>query len=149
MSVQRLNELDASSTLFPEQLDKLFRDKEWIDQLRTLPEGDLVELTGHLNGVRPTAVPTTSRSLLHRFSMVSIARAHRSGSVSACCRKFAVLGGFSPQRINYLPSFLSPLCHQSHLADSAMSTRGPSSGKMFVLNDFGYTPRTTGWQLDK
>ena len=51
MSIQRLNELDASSTLFPEQLDKLLRDKEWIDQLKTLPEGDLVELTGHLNGV--------------------------------------------------------------------------------------------------
>ena len=51
MSAQRLNELDVSSTLFPEQLDKLLHDKEWIDQLRTLPEGELVELTGYLNGV--------------------------------------------------------------------------------------------------
>ena len=51
MSAQHLNELDASSTQFPEQLDKLLCDKEWIDQLKTLPKGELVELTGHLNGV--------------------------------------------------------------------------------------------------
>ena len=51
MSAQRLHELDSSSTRFPEQLDELLRDKEWIDQLKTLPEGDVVGLTGHLNDV--------------------------------------------------------------------------------------------------
>ena len=44
-------DLDASSTLFPEQLDNLFRDKKWIDQLKTLPKGDLIGLAGHLNNV--------------------------------------------------------------------------------------------------
>ena len=51
MSAQLLYELDSSSTRFPEQLDKLLRNKEWIDQLKTLPKGDLVELTGRLDGV--------------------------------------------------------------------------------------------------
>ena len=51
MSAQLLYELDTSSTRFPEQLDELLRDKEWIDQLKTLPEGELVGLTGYIDDV--------------------------------------------------------------------------------------------------
>ena len=51
MSVQSLYELDASSARFPEQLDELLRDGKWIDQLKTLPEGELVGLTGRLDHV--------------------------------------------------------------------------------------------------
>ena len=51
MSTQHLYELDASSTLFPEQLDKLLRDKKWIGQLKTLPKDNLVEIAGGLNNV--------------------------------------------------------------------------------------------------
>ena len=51
MTEPHIQDLVASSAQFPEQLDKLLRDKEWIDNLKTLPESDLVGLTGHLNDV--------------------------------------------------------------------------------------------------
>ena len=51
MSVRWLYQLDASSIRFPEQLDELLRDRKWIDQLKTLPEGDLVRLTDRLDHV--------------------------------------------------------------------------------------------------
>ncbi|KAF9641912.1 kinase-like protein, partial [Thelephora ganbajun] len=51
MLTQRLYELDRSSTQFPEQLDKLLHDKEWIEDLKLLPEDELVELIGCLNDV--------------------------------------------------------------------------------------------------
>ncbi|KAF9643100.1 kinase-like protein, partial [Thelephora ganbajun] len=51
MLAQRLYELDRSSTQFPEQLDKLLHDKEWIEDLKLLPEDELVELIGCLNNV--------------------------------------------------------------------------------------------------
>ena len=51
MSKQLLYELDASSTLLPEQLSELLRDTKWIDELKTLPEGERVGLAGHLNNV--------------------------------------------------------------------------------------------------
>ena len=51
MSTHRPYGLDVSSPAFLEQLDILRHDKEWIDQLKTLPEGDFVELIGYLNNV--------------------------------------------------------------------------------------------------
>jgi hypothetical protein len=62
MSAQRLYELDRSSTQFPEQLNELLHDKEWVKQLRLLPEGELVELAGHLHDVWLISTPTTSHS---------------------------------------------------------------------------------------
>ena len=99
MSAQRLYELDKSSTRFPEQLEKLLDDKEWIDHLRALPRGDVPGLISHLDEVWPTTLPAVSRPLPHRFSIASITRAQRSGSISACCGKFAVTGRSSPQRM--------------------------------------------------
>ena len=60
MSTQRLYELDTASTRFPEQLDEFLRNRGWIDQFKTLPMGELVELTGRLDHVRPTAISTAS-----------------------------------------------------------------------------------------
>ena len=62
MSAQRLYELDRSSIQFPEQLDGLLRDKEWVEQLKFLPEHELVELAGHLHDVWLISIPTTSHS---------------------------------------------------------------------------------------
>ena len=149
MSTRSLYELDASSTLFPELLEDLLHDTKWIDQLKTLPKDDLVGQAGHLNNVWLTAVPTTPRSLPHRFSMIPIARACHPGGVSACCGKFAVLGWFSPQRMKYLTSFRSPPYNRSHTTHSTMPIRGHSSEKVFVSSDFGYPPRAIRHQLDR
>jgi len=62
MSAQRLHQLDKSSTRFPEQLEKLLYDKEWVDQAQLLPEDELVELTGYLNDVRLISTPNRSHS---------------------------------------------------------------------------------------
>jgi len=51
MSLQRLHDLDRSSAQFPEQLDKLLHDKEYVDGLLGLPEPELNELVNHLNNV--------------------------------------------------------------------------------------------------
>ena len=51
MPTRRLYELDRTSTHFPEQLKELLYDKEWERQLGPLPEGELMELTGHLDDV--------------------------------------------------------------------------------------------------
>ena len=149
ISKQHLCELNASSTLFPEQLDKLLHDDKWIDQLKTLPEGDLVGLAGHLSNVWLTIVPTTPRSLAHRFSIVPIARVCHPGGVFACCGKLADPGRFSPQRMKYLTGFWFLLQHRSRSADSAMPTWGHSPEWMFVLNKFGYPPQAIRRQLDE
>ena len=149
MSKQLLYELDASSTLLTEQLNELLRDTKWIDELKTLPEDDLVGLAGHLSNVWLTAVPTILAHQLHRFSIVPIARACHRGGVFACCGEFAVLGRFSPQRMKYPASFRSPPHYRSRSGDSSMSTKGPCLEKMFVLNDFGYPPRTIRSQLNE
>jgi len=52
MPAQRLYELDGSSTRFPEQLDELLHDKEWVKGLELLPEGELMELVDYLDNVR-------------------------------------------------------------------------------------------------
>ena len=62
MSRQRLYGLDRSSTQFPEQLYELLHDKEWVEQLKLLPEGEIVELAGHLHDVWLISTPTTSHS---------------------------------------------------------------------------------------
>lgn len=53
MSSQRLYELDKSSTRFPEQLNKLLHDREWVGYLQSLPEDELLEAMGYINDVRP------------------------------------------------------------------------------------------------
>jgi len=92
MSAQRLYELDRSSNQFPEQLNELLHDREWVEQLKLLPEGELVELAGHLHDVWLIPSPTTSHSSTYRFSMISTAWAHRPENVSMYCGKFAVRG---------------------------------------------------------
>lgn len=51
MTTQSLYELDASSTLFLEKLNKLLHDTKWMDELKTLPMDDLAGQAGHLNNV--------------------------------------------------------------------------------------------------
>jgi len=51
MSLQRLYDFDRSSTQFPDQLDKLLHDKEYVGGLLELPEPELVQLVNHLNNV--------------------------------------------------------------------------------------------------
>ena len=92
MSAQRLYELDRSSIQFPEQLDGLLRDKEWVEQLKFLPEHELVELAGHLHDVWLISTPTRPTHRPHRFSMFSTPGVHHSESASVYCRKFAVRG---------------------------------------------------------
>ena len=48
---QRLHELDRSSARFPEQLNELLHDKEWVEHIRLLPEDELIELIGSLDDV--------------------------------------------------------------------------------------------------
>ena len=57
MLTQRLYELDKLSTQFPEQLNELLKDKEWVGLLQLLPEAELVELVGYLNNVRFNPIP--------------------------------------------------------------------------------------------
>jgi len=92
MSAQRLYELDRSLAQFPEHLDELFHDREWVEQLKLLPESELVELAGHLHDVWLISLPATSHSSTHRFSMISTAWAYQPESVSIYCGKFAVCG---------------------------------------------------------
>ena len=51
MSLQRLRDLDRSSAQFPDQLDKLLHDKEYVDGLLGLPQPELIQLVDHLNNV--------------------------------------------------------------------------------------------------
>ena len=54
--------MDRSSTRFPEQLDRLLHDQEWIAALKLAPDDELVKLTSHLDNVRSTPTETKSRS---------------------------------------------------------------------------------------
>lgn len=58
MLIQGLDELDRSSIGFPEQLDKLLRDKQWVESLKLLPESELGKLIDYLNNVWPILSPT-------------------------------------------------------------------------------------------
>ena len=51
MSLQRLRDLDRSSAQFPDQLDKLLHDKEYVAGLLGLPQPELIQLVDHLNNV--------------------------------------------------------------------------------------------------
>lgn len=48
MSLQRLYDLDRS---YPDQLNQLLHDKQYVDGLRELPERELFQLVDHLNDV--------------------------------------------------------------------------------------------------
>lgn len=52
MLPQRLEELDRASTRFPGQLNKLLHDKQWVESLKLLPEGEQAELINYLDNVR-------------------------------------------------------------------------------------------------
>ena len=58
--IQRLYELDRSPTLFSEQLDQLLRDKQWVEALKALPEGELREPISYLDKVSTALTPTKS-----------------------------------------------------------------------------------------
>ena len=73
MLLQRLYELDRSSARFPEELDKLLHDREWVEQLQLLPEGELVESMGYLNDVRLISTPNRPTHRPGRSLTVSIA----------------------------------------------------------------------------
>jgi len=62
MLAQRLYQLDRSSARFPEQLDKLLHDKEWVEQAQLLPKDELVEMIEHINDVRLVSTPNQSHS---------------------------------------------------------------------------------------
>jgi hypothetical protein len=48
MSLRRLYDLDKS---FPDRLDQILHDQEYVDELRGLPDHELSELVDHLNDV--------------------------------------------------------------------------------------------------
>lgn len=58
MLARRLDKLDRSSSGFPEQLDRLLHDKQWVKSLELLAEGELGEIIGHLNDVKLNLPPT-------------------------------------------------------------------------------------------
>ena len=49
MSLQPLYELDRS---FPDRLDELLHDQKYVEELRGLPEHELLQLVDHLSDVR-------------------------------------------------------------------------------------------------
>jgi len=57
----RLRQLDRFSTRFPEQLDKLLHDKEWVKKVQPLPEDELMEVIGYLDDVRLISMSNRSR----------------------------------------------------------------------------------------
>jgi len=61
MPAQRLSQLDRSSTRFPEQLDKLLHDKEWVKEVQLLQEDELMEVIGCLDDVRLISMSNRSR----------------------------------------------------------------------------------------
>lgn len=56
-SAQRLYDLVGSSTGFPEQLGGLLNNREWVEQLKLLPEDALEGLIAHLDGVSAFSAP--------------------------------------------------------------------------------------------
>ena len=59
MFLQRLYDLDRSSTQFSDQLDELLHDKGYIDGLWGVPENELVQLVDHLYDVGFRSVIST------------------------------------------------------------------------------------------
>ena len=62
MFAQRLYELDRSSPRYPEQLNELLQDEEWVEQLRSLSEDGLVDLIDYLDSVSFISTPIKSCS---------------------------------------------------------------------------------------
>lgn len=134
---QRLNELDRSSTWFLDQLNKLLHDKKWVEDLKLLPEDELIEVIGNLDNVSFIPAPTKSHSSSDRSSTALIAWAHHFESASMYCRKSAVYGWFSQQRTKYLAHSRLILWRRSHMEDFVTSTNNPSAEKNSVSNRFG------------
>ena len=144
MLAQRLYELDKSSTRFPEQLDALLHDNEWVTHLQLLPEGELMELITYLNDVRLISTTRSPTHCPYRFSTASIAWTRASGSASTCCRKSAARGRLFPQPTKCLTDSQSTPRRRSHTADSVMSTKDPWGWQMFVSNGSEYPPQAIG-----
>ena len=62
MFAQRLYELDRSSPRYPEQLNELLQEEEWVEQLRSLSEDGLVDLIDYLDSVSFISTPIKSCS---------------------------------------------------------------------------------------
>ena len=62
MALQRLYGLDKT---FPDKLDELLHDGEYVKQLHALPESDLSQLVDHLNEV---GFSTVTRGPADRFT---------------------------------------------------------------------------------
>ena len=61
MSAQPLYDLDRTSAGFPEQLDGLLRNGEWVEQLKLLPKHELRDLVVCLDSVSAFHASTQSR----------------------------------------------------------------------------------------
>ena len=59
---QRLYELDRSPTQFPERLNELLQDGEWMEDIQRLSQHKLVELIDYLDNVRFISIPSKSHS---------------------------------------------------------------------------------------
>lgn len=53
MAAQRLYRLDRLLIRFPEQLDELLHDRQWVEAVGSLPEDELGETITYLDNVRP------------------------------------------------------------------------------------------------
>jgi len=62
MLAQRLYGLDRSSNRFPEELDQLLHEREWVEQVQLLPKDVLVEVISYLDDVRLISTPNRSHS---------------------------------------------------------------------------------------
>jgi len=141
MLAPRLIQLDRTSTQFPEQLDKLLHDKEWVEGVQVLPEDELMEAIGYLDDVRLISTSNRSYSSPDRFLTASIAWVRHPENVSTYCRKFAVHEWFSPRLTKCLANSHSVPWRWSHMVDSVTPTGGLSAERVFASNDFGYPPR--------
>lgn len=59
----RLHELDRSSTGFPQQLDKLLQDEQWVESVGFIPGDEISKLIDCLDSVRSVLTPTGYRLL--------------------------------------------------------------------------------------
>jgi len=57
MTSRRLYDLDRSSAQFSDQLYQLLRDKEYVECLVNLPEGELAGVMNYLNDVGLPSMP--------------------------------------------------------------------------------------------
>ena len=62
MSTQRLYELDRSLADFPERLDELLHDKQWMGDLKLRPKDELQKLIDYLNNVKAISLQASHDS---------------------------------------------------------------------------------------